>query len=60
MLKQQGRWANEVEAVRGDNRHFHMELTIDAIYDELGELSHYVGVFQIFLDVNSRKKNLEN
>uniref|UniRef100_E6XQN7 Diguanylate cyclase/phosphodiesterase with PAS/PAC sensor(S) n=1 Tax=Shewanella putrefaciens (strain 200) TaxID=399804 RepID=E6XQN7_SHEP2 len=56
MLKQQGRWANEVEAVRGDNRHFHMELTIDAIYDELGELSHYVGVFS---DISRRKQQEE-
>ncbi|MCL1091851.1 EAL domain-containing protein [Shewanella profunda] len=56
MLKQQGRWANEVEAVRGDNSHFHMELTIDAIYDELGELSHYVGVFS---DISRRKQQEE-
>ena len=45
MLKQHGRWANTVEAIRGDKTHFHMELSIDAIYDEQGELSHYVGVF---------------
>lgn len=56
MLKQQGRWANEVEAVRGDNSHFHMELTVDAIYDELGELSHYVGVFS---DISRRKQQEE-
>ncbi|AVI67351.1 diguanylate cyclase [Shewanella sp. WE21] len=56
MLKQQGRWANEVEAARGDNSHFHMELTIDAIYDELGELSHYVGVFS---DISRRKQQEE-
>lgn len=56
MLKQQGRWANEVEAARGDGSHFHMELTIDAIYDELGELSHYVGVFS---DISRRKQQEE-
>lgn len=56
MLKQQGRWASEVEASRGDNSHFHMELTIDAIYDELGELSHYVGVFS---DISRRKQQEE-
>lgn len=56
MLKQQGRWASEVEANRGDNSHFHMELTIDAIYDELGELSHYVGVFS---DISRRKQQEE-
>ncbi|MCH1930755.1 EAL domain-containing protein [Shewanella sp. A25] len=56
MLKQQGRWANEVEASRGDKSHFHMELTIDAIYDELGELSHYVGVFS---DISRRKQQEE-
>ncbi len=56
ILRQQGRWANEVEASRGDKRHFHMELTIDAIYDELGELSHYVGVFS---DISRRKQQEE-
>lgn len=56
MLKQQGRWASEVEASRGDKSHFHMELTIDAIYDELGELSHYVGVFS---DISRRKQQEE-
>ncbi|NSM23896.1 EAL domain-containing protein [Shewanella sp. ZOR0012] len=56
MLKQQGRWASEVEASRGDKSHFHMELTIDAIYDESGELSHYVGVFS---DISRRKQQEE-
>lgn len=56
MLKQQGYWSGEVEASRGDNNHFHMELTIDAIYDDLGELSHYVGVFS---DISRRKQQEE-
>ncbi|MGI2022124.1 EAL domain-containing protein [Shewanella glacialipiscicola] len=56
ILKQQGRWANEVEAIRGDKSRFNMELTIDAIYDEQGELSHYVGIFS---DISRRKQQEE-
>ncbi|WP_220775203.1 PAS domain S-box protein, partial [Shewanella glacialipiscicola] len=56
ILKQQGRWTNEVEAIRGDKSRFNMELTIDAIYDEQGELSHYVGIFS---DISRRKQQEE-
>ncbi|MGS0675866.1 EAL domain-containing protein [Shewanella sp. 125m-1] len=56
ILKQQGRWNNEVESTRGNGTSFLMELSIDAIYDEQGELSHYVGVFS---DVSRRKQQEE-
>ncbi|MCL1093125.1 EAL domain-containing protein [Shewanella kaireitica] len=56
ILKQQGRWSNEVESARGNGTSFLMELTIDAIYDEQGELSHYVGIFS---DVSRRKQQEE-
>ncbi|MCE9686830.1 EAL domain-containing protein [Shewanella sp. AS16] len=56
MLKQQGRWSNDVEASKGHADSFLMELTIDAIYDEQGELSHYVGVFS---DISRRKQQEE-
>ncbi|NKF51149.1 EAL domain-containing protein [Shewanella sp. WXL01] len=56
LLKQQGRWAGEVEASRGDGEHFLMELTIDAIYNEQGDTSHYVGVFS---DITRRKQQEE-
>ncbi|MEZ9596943.1 EAL domain-containing protein [Shewanella sp. 10N.261.52.F9] len=56
ILKQQGRWNNEVESVKGNGSSFLMELSIDAIYDEQGELSHYVGVFS---DVSRRKQQEE-
>ncbi|QSX39573.1 EAL domain-containing protein [Shewanella cyperi] len=56
MLKQQGRWTAEVEAARGDGSFFLMELTVDAIYDEQGDLSHYVGVFS---DISRRKQQEE-
>ncbi|MGS0683432.1 EAL domain-containing protein [Shewanella sp. 125m-7] len=56
ILKQQGRWNNEVESTRGNGSSFLMELSIDAIYDEQGELSHYVGVFS---DVSRRKQQEE-
>lgn len=56
ILKQQGRWSEEIESVRGDGTHFLMALTIDAIYDEQGELCHYVGVFS---DISRRKQQEE-
>lgn len=56
ILKQQGRWSNEVESARGNGTSFLMELTIDAIYDDQGELSHYVGIFS---DVSRRKQQEE-
>ncbi|QQX82573.1 EAL domain-containing protein [Shewanella sp. KX20019] len=56
ILKQQGRWSNEVESARGNGTSFLMELTVDAIYDDQGELSHYVGVFS---DVSRRKQQEE-
>ncbi|WP_108946244.1 EAL domain-containing protein [Shewanella halifaxensis] len=56
ILKQQGRWNNEVEVLKGNGTSFLMELSIDAIYDEQGELSHYVGVFS---DISRRKQQEE-
>ena len=55
-LRQQGRWSGEIEAKKGDNNFFLMELTIDAIYNEQGETSHYVGVFS---DITRRKQQEE-
>ncbi|WP_258405104.1 EAL domain-containing protein [Shewanella psychrotolerans] len=56
ILQQQGSWSNEVESARGDGSSFLMELTVDAIYDEQGVLSHYVGVFS---DISRRKQQEE-
>ena len=56
LLRQQGQWNTEIEAIRGDNSIFLMELTIDAIYDEQGILTHYVGVFS---DISHRKQQEE-
>lgn len=56
ILNQQGRWSNDVESAKGDGSSFLMELTVDAIYDELGQLSHYVGVFS---DISRRKQQEE-
>ncbi|WP_119969629.1 EAL domain-containing protein [Shewanella japonica] len=55
-LSQQGCWSNELEADRGDGSHFLMELTVDAIYNEQGETTHYVGVFS---DITRRKQQEE-
>lgn len=56
LLKQQGRWSGEIEASKGKDNFFLMELTIDAIYNEQGETSHYVGVFS---DITRRKQQEE-
>ncbi len=56
ILQQQGSWSNEVESAKGDGTSFLMELTVDAIYDEQGTLSHYVGVFS---DISRRKQQEE-
>tara|TARA_R110000796_G_scaffold234749_7_gene353642 strand:+ start:1038 stop:5393 length:4356 start_codon:yes stop_codon:yes gene_type:complete len=56
LLKQQGRWSGEIEASKGKDSYFLMELTIDAIYNEQGETSHYVGVFS---DITRRKQQEE-
>ncbi|WP_392343059.1 EAL domain-containing protein [uncultured Shewanella sp.] len=56
LLKQQGRWSGEVEASKGKDNYFLMELTIDAIYNEQGDTSHYVGVFS---DITRRKQQEE-
>ncbi|WP_434926731.1 EAL domain-containing protein [Shewanella sp. HL-SH2] len=55
-LRQQGSWNGEIEANKGDGSFFLMELTIDAMYDEQGETSHYVGVFS---DITRRKQQEE-
>tara|TARA_R110000851_G_scaffold307407_1_gene465896 strand:+ start:11482 stop:15882 length:4401 start_codon:yes stop_codon:yes gene_type:complete len=56
LLKQQGRWSGEIEASKGKDGFFLIELTIDAIYNEQGETSHYVGVFS---DITRRKQQEE-
>jgi diguanylate cyclase (GGDEF)-like protein/PAS domain S-box-containing protein len=56
ILKQQGSWSGEIEASKGTDDFFLMELTIDAIYNEQGETSHYVGVFS---DITRRKQQEE-
>ncbi|MGI2261510.1 EAL domain-containing protein [Shewanella sp. GXUN23E] len=56
LLNKHGRWHSDVEASRGDNSRFLMELTVDAIYGEAGVISHYVGVFS---DITRRKNQEE-
>ncbi|MCE9679539.1 EAL domain-containing protein [Shewanella sp. AS1] len=56
ILQQQGSWSNEIESSKGDGSKFLMELTVDAIYDEMGVLTHYVGVFS---DISRRKRQEE-
>ncbi|MDU0355513.1 EAL domain-containing protein [Paraglaciecola aquimarina] len=51
-LVQKGNWFGEVESRRTDGEKYEMELNIDAITDEDGKISHYVGVFS---DITARK-----
>jgi diguanylate cyclase (GGDEF)-like protein/PAS domain S-box-containing protein len=51
-LQQKGNWFGEVESRRTAGEKYEMELNIDAITDEDGKISHYVGVFS---DITSRK-----
>ena len=52
-LTKTGRWVGELEENRADGSAFLMEMTIDAIADEHGEASHFVGVFS---DITERKR----
>ncbi len=52
-LANTGRWVGELEEARQDGSLFQMELTLDAIADDQGEFTHYVGVFS---DISQRKK----
>ncbi|MBB1269553.1 EAL domain-containing protein [Shewanella sp. SR44-3] len=52
LIAQQGYWSGEIEALKADETTFLMSLTIDAIKDELGQFSHYVGIFS---DITRRK-----
>ena len=51
-LRTKSNWSGEVESVRMNGERFEMELNIDAVHDEDGRISHFVGVFS---DITSRK-----
>ncbi|TAA43798.1 EAL domain-containing protein [Corallincola spongiicola] len=51
-LKSTGRWFGELEANRANGDIFQIELTIDAVSDDEGQFTHYVGVFS---DITQRK-----
>ncbi|MDO6578229.1 EAL domain-containing protein [Alteromonas stellipolaris] len=51
-LKTKGNWSGEVESVRVNGERYEMELNIDAVHDDDGKISHFVGVFS---DITSRK-----
>ncbi|GGB53065.1 diguanylate cyclase [Shewanella inventionis] len=51
-----GQWIGEVGAIKGDQTTFDIEVTIDAIYDESNQISHFVGVFS---DITIRKQHEE-
>ena len=51
-LRHRGNWLGEVESRRLNGEKYEMELNIDAVKDEDGKVTHYVGVFS---DISSRK-----
>ncbi len=52
MLQQDGSWHGEIEDVRKDGSLIQIEITIDAIRDERGTISHYAATFA---DITERK-----
>ena len=52
-LTSMGRWVGELQDTRSNGHSFFLELAIDAIHDETGDISHYVGVFS---DITERKQ----
>nr|WP_246601313.1 EAL domain-containing protein [Alteromonas antoniana] len=51
-LRTKSNWSGEVESTRVNGERYEMELNIDAVHDEDGKISHFVGVFS---DITSRK-----
>lgn len=51
-LKTKGNWSGEVESFRVNGERYELELNIDAVHDDDGHISHFVGVFS---DITSRK-----
>tara|TARA_Y100001947_G_scaffold159490_1_gene177234 strand:- start:378 stop:4901 length:4524 start_codon:yes stop_codon:yes gene_type:complete len=51
-LKARGNWSGEVESTRVNGERYEIELNIDAVHDDDGRISHFVGVFS---DITSRK-----
>ncbi|WP_229748189.1 EAL domain-containing protein [Lacimicrobium alkaliphilum] len=52
-LKQKGNWSGEIESTRHGHDRYEIDLNIDAIHDENGNVGHFVGVFS---DITSRKQ----
>ncbi|MAJ68818.1 MAG: EAL domain-containing protein [Alteromonadaceae bacterium TMED7] len=51
-LRSRGNWSGEVESSRINGERYEIELNIDAVHDDDGRISHFVGVFS---DITSRK-----
>lgn len=54
MLAEKGSWRGELEAIRSDGSIYPIEINIDAVRDNDGIISNYVGVFS---DITYRKKS---
>ncbi|WP_170309559.1 EAL domain-containing protein [Litorilituus lipolyticus] len=51
-LTERGYWHNEIESKRENGSTYITDLNLDVIYDENGNISHYVGIFS---DITKRK-----
>ncbi len=58
-LDRSGRWVGEVWDRRKDGSEFPKWLSITAIYDNIGELTHYVGVFSDISVLKTAEENLQ-
>lgn len=52
-LRSKGNWKGELEACRINGEKYEMELNIDAIKNDDGDVTHFVGVFS---DISERRK----
>ncbi|MGB0894213.1 MAG: EAL domain-containing protein [Parashewanella sp.] len=60
MLKHQGRWAREIEALRGDGTTFLLDMSIDAIEDKQDKTRHYIAVFTDITSTKQHEDELRN
>ncbi|RUO78238.1 EAL domain-containing protein [Pseudidiomarina taiwanensis] len=58
MLALHGTWHSEIEDLRKDGLQYQMDLTIDAIRDDSGTISHYVATFSDITDRKHKEREL--
>jgi diguanylate cyclase (GGDEF)-like protein/PAS domain S-box-containing protein len=58
-LREEGQWVGEIWDRRKDGSEFPKWLSIDAVRDELGELTHYIGVFSDISVLKTAEERLQ-